>query len=651
MAPVVSIITPFLNAEAFLGDAIASVRRQTLLDWELLLVDDGSTDGSLAIALAAADSDKRIRLIERSAESNRGAAAARNAGIAAARGNFVAFLDADDLFDADKLAEDVSLMRANPTAMMLYGPTRWWHPGEEHRDWVEDMSAQANRLHGPPKLLKEVLILQKGEVPCTCGVLIGRSAIVAVGGFHESFRLYEDQTLWVKLFLHYPVLVTNVARAVYRQHPASTSAAASSSGLYDRFGPHSSRKAFLEWIMQYLSCSAFHYPDVERALRRSLAAYPEHASRLRASDRAFEMSDRTAAIISRSVRPAIRRLKGGIRRVQRAKDIGMFSIRRRATSAFRLIRPKPVILMYHRIAKPATDPWGLAVSPACFDEQMTLLQASRSLMPLAELVDRHRRKVLPQDAVAVTFDDGYLDNLANAKPILDRHGAPATLFLATGTVGSRVEYWWDELARLILLNSEGIDVTVQIGSETVSLRIPSGGDAEAAGWRAWTGSKTQRQATYLEVWGKLRLLPMDEIQIVMATLRSQITSRLSDADLPMTAAQIKELLADGLVNLGGHTVSHPVLPSLSTDKQMFEIANGKAACEALSDRSVAGFAYPYGEFDERSARLARECGFQWACSTEAKGLGGSTIDFFSLPRIQVMDWDGKTFARELRNVV
>ena len=110
-----------------------------------------------------------------------GAAAARNAGIAAARGEFIAFLDADDLFDPDKLAEEVALMRANPAAMMLYGPTRWWHPGEEHRDWVEDMSAQANRLHRPPKLLKNVLLLQRGEVPCTCSVLIRRSAIAGRG--------------------------------------------------------------------------------------------------------------------------------------------------------------------------------------------------------------------------------------------------------------------------------------------------------------------------------------------------------------------------------------------------------------------------------------------------------------------------------------
>src|SRR5690349_10860248 len=133
---------PIFNAETYIGEAIASVRHQTLLEWELLLIDDGSTDRSEAIGQAAADTDDRIRLIIRDAKANHGAAAARNAGIAAARGEFIAFLDADDLFDPEKLAQEVTLMRANPAAMMLYGPTRWWHPGEEQRDWVEDMSAQ-----------------------------------------------------------------------------------------------------------------------------------------------------------------------------------------------------------------------------------------------------------------------------------------------------------------------------------------------------------------------------------------------------------------------------------------------------------------------------------------------------------------------------
>jgi glycosyltransferase involved in cell wall biosynthesis len=307
--PVVSIITPFLNAEVHIGEAIASVRSQTFGDWELLLIDDGSTDASVAIAQAAAAVDHRVRLVDRSADTKRGAAAARNAGLAIATGHFIAFLDADDIFEADKLDGEIALMDANPTAMMVYGPTRWWHPGEEHRDWVENMAVQANTLHQPPRLLSDILLLQKGEVPCTCSVLIRHSAIAAVGGFHEDFVLYEDQTLWAKLFLRYPVFVSDVTRSVYRQHPSSVSAAASRSGKYDRFEPHCARKAFLGWIADHLTASGLRYPEVERAIRIAFAAFPEHRNMLRASDRARLIAERIRPLPKSAFRWALQHVR------------------------------------------------------------------------------------------------------------------------------------------------------------------------------------------------------------------------------------------------------------------------------------------------------------------------------------------------------
>jgi glycosyltransferase involved in cell wall biosynthesis len=312
--PIVSIITPYLNSEAHIGEAIASVRSQTFKDWELLLINDGSTDGSIAIAVAAAAVDERVKLVDRPVGAKRGAAAARNAGLSIATGDFIAFLDADDLFEADKLGIEIALFQAYPTAMMAYGPTRWWHPGEEHRDWVEDMTAQANTLHQPPRLLSDILLLQKGEVPCTCGVLIRRSAIAAVGGFHEDFILYEDQTLWAKLFLRFPVVVSDENRAVYRQHLSSVSASASQSGEYRRSGPHRARMAFLRWVADHIAASDLRYPEVERAVRIAFAAYPEHRNMLRASDRALIIIDRFRAVTVGSLRSTYHRVRRYVER-------------------------------------------------------------------------------------------------------------------------------------------------------------------------------------------------------------------------------------------------------------------------------------------------------------------------------------------------
>jgi teichuronic acid biosynthesis glycosyltransferase TuaG len=109
-APAATVVTPVWNAAATLAAAVASVRAQTRGDWEMLIVDDGSTDGSRALAEALAAGEPRIRLLGWA--ENRGAAAARNAGIRAAQGRVITFLDADDLWRPEKLARQIGYMEA-----------------------------------------------------------------------------------------------------------------------------------------------------------------------------------------------------------------------------------------------------------------------------------------------------------------------------------------------------------------------------------------------------------------------------------------------------------------------------------------------------------------------------------------------------------
>ena len=251
MAPRVSVITPFVAEEHFLAQAIESVCAQEFADWELVLVDDGARDGSRAIAQRFATADpSRIRVLDPD-PLHRGAAAARNRGIAEARGELIAFLDADDVFRPTKLAAEVAALDAHPEAAMLYARTRWWYDGVHGRDRTERLGVAPNRVHAPPSLLIRVLLQKKGDIPCTCGVLIRKRAIVAVGGFEERFALYEDQSLWAKLFLAYPVYVSDAAHALYRQHPASTSARAEARGDYDKHRAHPAQDAFFRWLGTY----------------------------------------------------------------------------------------------------------------------------------------------------------------------------------------------------------------------------------------------------------------------------------------------------------------------------------------------------------------------------------------------------------------
>lgn len=309
----ISVITPFLNAQSYLEEAIASVRAQTFEDWELLLVDDGSSDDSPQIAAAAAAGDPRIRVLAPDPD-RRGAAAARNRGMDAARGRYIAFLDADDLYEPTKLAFEFAVLEREPRVAWVYGPTLWWWEGDKPRTWTENMRRFAGRAHAAPVLFNSVLLGQQGDVPCTCAVLIRRSAIEEVGGFEEAFALYEDQSLWAKLLLRYPVYVAGEVQSRYRQHPESTSNKASEGGDYDRYRPHAARIAFLNWAADHARANGLMTPQTERAFRLAFAPYelPEWplgpGDRIAlATRRASEAAVRARRTLRRSVRSMVGR--------------------------------------------------------------------------------------------------------------------------------------------------------------------------------------------------------------------------------------------------------------------------------------------------------------------------------------------------------
>jgi glycosyltransferase involved in cell wall biosynthesis len=267
----VSTIIIFLDGERFIEEAIASVFAQTYPHWELLLVDDGSTDGSSAIARRLAEKHPdRVRYLEHPGHANRGMSASRNLGISAARGTYVGFLDADDTWLPAKLAEQVPLLRAHPEAAMIYGRTLIWHgwtgrPEDIARDHTMDLGVPADTLVPPPRLFF-VLLANKSQSPTTCNALLRRDVLERVGGFVESFRtLYEDQVLFLKIHLAWPVYVASTCWARYRQQ----------SGNYNEVRSireyHQGRRQLLEWLAAYVAEQGLGpESDVARAVQREL---------------------------------------------------------------------------------------------------------------------------------------------------------------------------------------------------------------------------------------------------------------------------------------------------------------------------------------------------------------------------------------------
>ena len=295
--------------------------------------------------------------------------------------------------------------------------------------------------------------------------------------------------------------------------------------------------------------------------------------------------------------------------------------------------------MYHRVVDRDVDPWGLAVSPSNFRAQLAQLRRTHAVLPPQELLRRANERTLPRKAVAITFDDGYLDNLRNAAPCLAEFDLPATLFLATGPMAEAAPYWWDALAAMIL-EAERVEAEVNIGGRRVRLVLPDRepADADRRGWRAWETPRTAREALFYALWDAIRVLPLESAREAMAQLAAIFPHRVPDEDRPMTEAEVLSLLSTAPVRLGGHTVDHPDLTALSDDDAGRQIADGRRQVADIAGRDVPGFAYPYGRHDARAMRLAADAGFDFACTTAGGRVGAG--DRFAVPRMTARDTPG-----------
>jgi peptidoglycan/xylan/chitin deacetylase (PgdA/CDA1 family) len=313
------------------------------------------------------------------------------------------------------------------------------------------------------------------------------------------------------------------------------------------------------------------------------------------------------------------------------------------------LKPKPLILMYHRIADDPVDHWCLAVSPARFEEQLHVLRRTRYPLPLTDFVRDLMAGSLPSNAVALTFDDGYADNLLAGKPRLAAADVPATVFLTTGYIDSCEGFWWDELARLILLENGPQSFELVVGEESMHIDFGTESPAHEDGTTR-AASLTRRRAALWTLRQALRPLGDEERRLIMAKLRSIFAGRDFRANLgrAMTCNEVRALVTDRLVTIGAHTVTHPVLAGLEIAACHREITESKLACEALIGAPVESFAYPYGDFDAKVRGAVKTAGFTFACSTQ-RGPAVATSDIFALPRIPVSNWDGDAFEWALRS--
>jgi peptidoglycan/xylan/chitin deacetylase (PgdA/CDA1 family) len=250
-----------------------------------------------------------------------------------------------------------------------------------------------------------------------------------------------------------------------------------------------------------------------------------------------------------------------------------------------------VILLYHRIAVDPEDPFGLCISPEKFNDQMAFIRAHCSPMALEDLVTAARCQSLPTRAVAIAFDDGYLDNLTTASPILENFKLPASFFVTTRHFGGEPEpYWWDLVAR----------------------------------------------SPYRDDTGVHRALQAADVDTREGIIHSLSCPDIATRDLPrpMTASEVLKLGNRARHAIAAHTHNHLDLTSQAHHTVVSEMTACKAALERLLDRDIRSVAYPYGACDRTVATAASVVGFGFGAGVGNVPVGPET-DPLLIPRVEV----------------
>ncbi|MEX1238225.1 MAG: glycosyltransferase family 2 protein [Cyclobacteriaceae bacterium] len=273
--PLVSVVLCFFNEKLFLEEAIESVFSQTHGRWELLLVDDGSTDESSEIALKYASKfPDRVTYIEHIYHQNKGLSASRNAGIKRSKGAYVAFLDADDVWLPNKLRFQLDIFKEHPEVTVALEASLYWNSWKDNKQ--EDTLIQVGSSEGvyrAPQLMLALYPLGNGAAPCPSGMMAQRAALRR-SVFEELFRgilqMYEDHAFLCKVYLKETVYVSAACHNKYRQRPSSLVATVHESGNY-----HKVRSYYLYWFRDYLHSQPVRYRAVERLLRKAQMPYRE----------------------------------------------------------------------------------------------------------------------------------------------------------------------------------------------------------------------------------------------------------------------------------------------------------------------------------------------------------------------------------------
>lgn len=328
---------------------------------------------------------------------------------------------------------------------------------------------------------------------------------------------------------------------------------------------------------------------------------------------------------------------------------GSSKLKRIARRVRNRIAPAGLILMYHRVTEIEFDPWKLCVSPSYFAEHLQVLQKLGCAVRLQQLNQTLKNGKRPHRQVVITFDDGYTDNLYNAKPLLEQYEIPATIFLTTGYMQQEREFWSDELERILLQPGTLPEVlSLNISGTSYEWKLDATANDSEKSNNLDVKHANERYSLYYSLYELLYPLPAIERSHLLDQLllwankepELRLTHRM------MTMKELSSLQPGNIIEVGAHTVTHPFLATISPEQQLHEIQQNKVQLEEIFGHAIESFAYPHGNYNSETSEIVRQAGFTCACTTNAN-IVGKNSDRFQLPRFAVENWNGEEFAKQL----
>lgn len=294
------------------------------------------------------------------------------------------------------------------------------------------------------------------------------------------------------------------------------------------------------------------------------------------------------------------------------------------------VAPGGLVLGYHRVSDSGWDPLRLAISRDNFKNQLEYIAERYTPVSLNSLLESQRSGQDLKGRIAITFDDGDNDFVANALPELVRLNIPVTIFVTTGYEGK--PFWWDEVCHALRASNHSADrLVIDFGPASGRVVLENLGDEKIA----YNAAR--------RICDKLPFVDPVRRSDIIAQIREASGNEFIEGRIPraLTHRQLADIATYPFAEIAAHSVTHPMLAELDAADQRREIQGSKAELEALG-YPILGFSYPNGSYTPESVDIVKESGYAYAC-TSRQAITRRGTDRYALPRIWVPDIGERSF--------